>query len=94
MAGWIGLTVPNAEAVRATYEHVTCWTASPVSIPAGGGNPVAGVCYGLGENGALRAAGLIYTTVADLDENVPSCAERDGKVRVAKKHIAGAGAAE
>src|SRR4051812_38158475 len=88
---WIDLTTPNAEAVRAFYEHVTGWTASPVSmgdyqdycmIPAGGDKPVAGICHALGENGALPPAWLIYITVVDLDESVRRCADRGGKVRV------------
>jgi uncharacterized protein len=98
--GWIDLTVPNAEAVRAFYEHVTGWSASPVSmgdhndycmIPAGGDKPVAGVCHALGENAALPPIWLIYITVADLDESIRRCTERGGKVRVAERQIVGSG---
>jgi uncharacterized protein len=98
--GWVDLTVPNAEAVRAFYEHVTGWTASPVAMgdhndycmaPAGSDKPVAGVCHALGENAALPPAWLIYITVADLDESIRRCAESGGRVRVAERKIPGMG---
>src|SRR3954452_2767311 len=98
--GWIDLTVPGAETVRAFYEHVTGWTASPVSMgdhtdycmtPAGGNKPVAGVCHALGQNAAVPPVSLIYINVADLDESIRRCTDSGGKVRVAERRIAGSG---
>ena len=98
--GWIDLTVPNAEVVRAFYEQVTGWTASPVSMgdhndycmnPAGAGKPVAGVCHSLGENAAMPPVWMIYITVANLDESIRRCEELGGKIRVAERRIAGMG---
>jgi predicted enzyme related to lactoylglutathione lyase len=98
--GWIDLTVPDAERVRAFYEHVTVWTAAPVSmgdyndycmIPAGGDKPVAGVCHASGDNKSMPPSWLIYITVAHLDESVRRCAERGGEAPVAERRIAGMG---
>src|SRR3954452_20512650 len=89
--GWIDLTVPDAEGVRAFYEHVAGWTSSPVAVdghndycmlPPGGERPVAGVCHALGENAAMPAAWIIYIVVPDLDESVRRCTELGGKVRI------------
>jgi len=50
--GWIDLTVPNAEAVRDFYQHVTGWVPSPVGMgdyqdycmtPPGAAQPAAGI---------------------------------------------------
>jgi hypothetical protein len=98
--GWMDLTVSNAVSVRQFYEHVTGWTATPVSmgdyddycmVSAGGNKPVAGVCHPSGENAGLPPVWLIYITVADLAESVRRCAERGGKVRAPERRIAGMG---
>jgi hypothetical protein len=73
--GWIDLTVPDAEAVRDFYQHVTGWTASPVDMggyqdycmnPPGAGQPVAGICHARGVNAGLPPVWMIYITVAEL----------------------------
>src|ERR1041384_4525221 len=75
--GWIDLTVPDAESVRAFYEHVTGWTSSPISMgdhndycmgPADAEKPLAGICHALGENASMPPVWMIYIMVADLDE--------------------------
>ena len=97
---WIDLTVPNAEDVRAFYERVTGWTASPVAMgdhndycmnAAGSDRPVAGVCHALGENAGMPPVWMIYITVANLDESIRRCEEGGGKVRVPERRIANMG---
>jgi uncharacterized protein len=89
--GWVDLTVPGAESVRAFYERVAGWTSTPVGMgdhndycmhPAGGAAPVAGICHALGENAALPPQWLIYITVTDLAESMRRCAAEGGKVRL------------
>ena len=98
--GWVDLTVPNADAVRKFYEHVTGWTAVPLSMgdhndycmtPAGSGKPVAGVCHALGQNAGLPPVWLIYITVADLDESIRRCEATGGKLRAPIRVAAGMG---
>jgi predicted enzyme related to lactoylglutathione lyase len=97
--GWVDLTVPDADAVRGFYEHVTGWTSTGLSMgdyedycmnPPAGGEPVAGVCHARGENAAMPTVWMIYIVVADLDESVRRCLERGGKVRSAVRN-AGSG---
>ena len=85
--GWIDLTVPNAEELRAFYADVTGWTAQPVGMgeyndfsmcAPGSGTPIAGVCHARGSNQGLPAQWLIYVTVADLDRGVERCIDLGG----------------
>ena len=98
--GWIDLTVPDAEAVRDFYQHVTGWVPSPVGMgdyedycmtPPGAEQPVAGICHARGHNADLPPVWLIYITVANLDEAVRRCLERGGKVRIPAKDMGGQG---
>jgi hypothetical protein len=98
--GWIDLTVPNAESVRAFYERVAGWTASPVGmgdhndycmLPAGADKPVGGICHALGANAAMPPVWMVYITVADLEESMRRCAANGGKIRVPERRIPGMG---
>jgi predicted enzyme related to lactoylglutathione lyase len=55
--GWIDLTVPNAEAVRDLYQHVTGWVPSPVGMGGQGRYAIiedpAGAVTGLSEPSGL-----------------------------------------
>src|SRR5262249_19690384 len=88
--GWVDLTVPDADAVRDFYQHVTGWTPSPVDMggyqdycmnPAGTEGPVAGICHARAANAGLPPVWLIYVNVPDLDESLRQCLARGGKLR-------------
>jgi predicted enzyme related to lactoylglutathione lyase len=97
--GWVDLTVPNADAVRDFYSHVTGWTSTGLSMgdyedycmnPPGTENPVAGVCHARGSNASQPPVWMIYIVVADLQESIRRCLERGGKV-LSPERNAGAG---
>ena len=75
--GWIDLTVPDAEAIRDFYQHVTGWVPSPVGM-------------GDYEDYCMTPAGA-EQPVADLGEAVRRCQERGGKVRVPPKDMGAQG---
>jgi predicted enzyme related to lactoylglutathione lyase len=94
--GWIDLTVPDAEAVRDFYQHVTGWTAAAVEmgdyqdycmIPPGAEQPVAGICHARGANAGIPPVWMIYITVADLEESIRRCLDRGGKLRTEPRTI-------
>jgi predicted enzyme related to lactoylglutathione lyase len=93
--GWIDLTVPDAQALCAFYQHVTGWTPSPVAMGGysdycmtpEGGEAVAGICHARGENAAMPPVWTIYITVRDLEESVRRVTERGGKVRVPARNM-------
>jgi len=98
--GWIDLTVPNAEAVRDFYHHVTGWTPSPVEMggyqdfcmhPSEGADPVAGICHARGENAAMPPQWMIYITVDNLDSAIEKCEKLGGKVRVPVRSLGSSG---
>ncbi|MEO6003508.1 MAG: VOC family protein [Opitutus sp.] len=85
--GWIDLTVPEAESLKAFYSRVVGWTSQPVDmggyhdhcmVPPGAEVPVAGICHARGDNAALPAQWLIYITVDNLDESLRTCRELGG----------------
>lgn len=87
--GWMDLTVPDAESVRAFYEEVVGWTSTPVDmggyndhcmIPPGAEAPVAGICHARGPNAGLPAQWMLYLTVADLARSLVSVTTRGGAV--------------
>lgn len=87
--GWIDLTAPDAERVRAFYEKVVGWVAGPVAMdgyddycmaPDGGSAPVAGICHARGSNAGMPAQWLIYITVDDLDESLRAVVDSGGEV--------------
>jgi len=73
--GWIDLTIPAADTARDFYAAVAGWSAEPVSMgdyadytmtPAGGGDPVAGICHARGPNADMPAQWMIYIAVDDM----------------------------
>lgn len=87
--GWIDLTVTDAAAIRDFYGAVAGWTAEPVDmggyadftmIPAGGGEPVAGICHARGGNAGLPAQWLMYIVVEDLEASLAEVRARGGAV--------------
>lgn len=90
MAGiaWADLTVADASVVRAFYEAVVGWVATPVGMDGyddwamgpPGAAPVAGVCHARGANAALPPVWLIYVPVADLDAALAACTALGGAV--------------
>ncbi len=80
--GWLDLTVPNADEVRAFYEKVIGWTNAPVDMggyndfcmmPPGakeGDMPTAGVCHARGGNADIPPVWMVYFVVADLDASL------------------------
>jgi predicted enzyme related to lactoylglutathione lyase len=86
---WIDLSVPDAQSVRRFYSEVVGWRSEPVGmggyedysmLPAGAGDPVAGICHARGVNAKLPAQWLIYVTVGDLAASVRRCQELGGRV--------------
>jgi predicted enzyme related to lactoylglutathione lyase len=98
--GWIDLTVPDAEKIKAFYTEVVGWETSPVDmgqyqdfnlIPAGTELPVAGICHARGVNTGLPPQWLMYVIVEDADVSVARCEKLGGKVIVAPKDMGGGG---
>ena len=97
--GWVDLTVPDAEAVRAFYGSVVGWRSEGIDMGgyqdfcmAGGeGEPVAGVCHARGVNAGLPAQWLVYITVADLDQSLARCSELGGEVLRPARGLGGQG---
>ncbi len=90
--GWVELTVPNAENVKAFYEKVVGWTSSGLDM--GGyddyvmkapksGDVVAGVCHARGQNAELPPVWLVYFNVSNLEESLAQCKAAGGKVLAA-----------
>lgn len=87
--GWMDLAVGDAEGVRAFYEAVVGWGATPLDV---GGHAdhvmtrpdtseaVAGVCHARGPSAGLPAQWLTYVVVADLAASVAACTARGGRV--------------
>ena len=87
--GWKDLTVDDAERVRDFYMAVAGWTAQPIDMggyndyvmmPAGGGEPVGGICHRRGANGDIPGQWLLYIVVADLAVALEQVVQRGGKV--------------
>lgn len=91
---WLDLTVSDAPATRAFYEHVVGWSAQSVEMKEGDhgsdegyadylmlgedGRPAAGVCHARGVNAGLPPVWLIYLPVGDLDESLRRVEEEGG----------------
>jgi len=95
---WIDLTVPDADSVRDFYSRVVGWTWEPVEmggysdynmLPAGGGNPVAGICHARGVNESLPPQWLAYFTVEDVERCASAAREAGGEVLVGPKGMGG-----
>lgn len=87
-AGWMDLTVENADEVRDFYKSVLGWRAEPLDMGgysdymmfAPNGDGVAGVCHARGSNVGLPPVWMIYFYVADLDASIASCNAGGGAV--------------
>ena len=97
---WMDLTVENADHIRDFYRDVVGW--NPVAVDMGGysdynmtspetNEPKAGVCHARGGNADLPAQWLIYITVANLDESMETCRQKQGKIIAGPKNMAGYG---
>jgi predicted enzyme related to lactoylglutathione lyase len=95
---WCDLTIPNAEDVRDFYAAVAGWTPRAESmgeysdytmVPAGGADPVAGVCHARGSNADIPPQWLVYIVVEDVDTSVAKCSERGGAVVAGPRAMAG-----
>lgn len=98
--GWIDLTVENADAVRDFYEAVAGWKTHNIEmggyndyamIPAGGTDPVAGVCHARGPNTGMPPKWLIYINVEDLDRCLAQVEAKGGAVVRPMRTIEGYG---
>lgn len=87
-AGWIDLTVPDADNIREFYEKVVGWTNQPVDMggysdfcmmPPGSESPAAGVCHARGGNADLPPVWLVYFVVEDLDASLREVEARGGQ---------------
>ncbi|MGP1310834.1 MAG: VOC family protein [Phycisphaerales bacterium] len=87
-AGWIDLTVPEADTIREFYEKVVGWTNQPVDMggysdfcmmPPGSESPAAGVCHARGGNADLPPVWLVYFVVEDLDASLREAEARGGQ---------------
>lgn len=89
--GWIDLTIDAADTVRDFYQTVAGWSAEPVPMgggsyadymmkPAGGGDPVAGVCHARGPNAGLPPQWMIYIAVDDLKAALAAVRAHGGEV--------------
>jgi hypothetical protein len=58
-------------------------------LPAGGGDPIAGVCHARGPNADLPPQWLTYFVVADLDAALAACAGGGGEVVSGPRGLAG-----
>lgn len=88
-AGWMDLTVPNAEAVRDFYAAVVGWTSEAVDLggysdycmtPPGSSAPAVGVCHARGVNEGLPRCWLVYFVVRDVMKAVAEVERRGGRV--------------
>lgn len=92
--GWIDMATENAEQIRDFYASVVGWESEAVPVedhhdfvitPAGGTEPVAGICHNKGPNADVPGGWMIYIHVDDLSASLESCVslggEKVGEVR-------------
>lgn len=100
--GWIDLTTENAGEVRDFYEAVIGWKSEAVPVedhedfmisPAGGSEPVAGICHKKGPNAHWPGGWMIYIHVADIEASLESCAKLGGEKLTEIREFAGYGKA-
>ncbi len=86
---WRDLTVPDAKALAGFYRDVVGWEtrehdmgayADYDLIPAGGGDPVAGLCHARGTNADVPPQWLVYVRVEDVAAAAARCADLGGTV--------------
>lgn len=92
--GWIDMATENAEQIRDFYASVVGWESAAVPVedhqdfvitPAGGSDPVAGICHNKGPNADVPGGWMIYIHVDDLAASLQNCeklgGEKVGEVR-------------
>ncbi len=100
--GWIDLTTENAEEVRGFYQEVIGWESEAVPVedhqdymitPAGGSEPVAGICHKKGPNANWPGGWMIYVHVADIEASLGACVRLGGEKLTDIREFAGYGKA-
>ncbi len=98
--GRVDLTIENATEVRDFYAAVVGWESTDHDMgeyadysvsPAGGSDPVAGICHRLGPNENIPSQWLVYINVADLDESIKQTESLGGKVVTPPRDMGGYG---
>ena len=97
-AGWIDITVDDADGLRDFYTTVVGWESESVSMgeysdytmkmPASG-EAISGVCHARGSNADLPGGWLIYFIVADVNASAAACTANGGKVIVEPRGLSG-----
>ncbi len=84
---WRDLTVGDAEKIGSFYEAVVGWQRSVHPgcddfnlTPAGGDEPVAGVCFAKGSNADLPPQWLVWVAVDDVAAAAARVREHGGKI--------------
>jgi len=94
--GWIDLTVPDADKIKAFYQSVVGWESAPVSMgdyddytmnQPDTENAVTGICHKRGGNANLPSQWLIYITVSDVDASAKTCVAQGGKILIQPKNM-------
>ena len=88
-AGWIDLTVVNAEQLRDFYAEVVGFDVEAtdmggyndftMKMPASG-DAVAGVCHKRGDNADMPSGWVVYFVVDDLDASIERCKALGGQM--------------
>ncbi|MEM9333956.1 MAG: VOC family protein [Pseudomonadota bacterium] len=87
-AGWIDMTVVNAEQMRDFYADVVGFDVDAtdmggyedftMKIPATG-DAVVGICHARGDNADMPQGWVVYFVVDDLDESLARCEALGGQ---------------
>ena len=96
-AGWIDLTVPDADALKAFYCDVLGVKASAVDMGGysdyclldASGAPGAGVCHARGPNTGLPPIWMVYFVVDDIEASMDRVIANGGQVLRPPKSVAG-----
>ena len=98
--GWIDLTTENADEICEFYKSVVGWASEAVPVkdhhdytitPAGGSEPVAGICHKLPPNENVPGGWMIYIHVDDLEASLENCTKRGGEKLGDVREMAGYG---
>lgn len=97
-AGWIDITVDDADDLRDFYTTVVGWESEAVSMDdysdytmkmPSSGEAISGVCHARGSNADLPGGWLIYFVVADVDASAAACTANGGKLIVEPRGLSG-----
>lgn len=97
-AGWIDITVDDADGLRDFYTAVVGWESESVSMGdysdytmkmPSSGEAISGVCHARGSNADLPGGWLIYFIVADVDASAAACTANGGKLIVEPRGLSG-----